>query len=193
MRFGRRGRGIALAGLTVRDNAPVIRVRTTALSLFLLLASTAGCGGVGTFTITMSGESMEPTIKAGANLSPRSTDGQYAPHLGDVIVYRTPKNWANATPGELHVSRVIGVPGSTVNCCDPQGRLQVNGKALDEPYLAAPPASHLRFEVQVPPSRLWVMSDNRHAALDSRTHLADPGNGTIDISDVAGVVDPARR
>lgn len=136
---------------------------------------------------------MEPTIMAGTDVSPRSTDGHYAPHLGDIIVYRTPKNWTNVTPDQLRVSRVIGVPGSTVSCCDPQGRLQVNGKALDEAYLAAPPASQLRFEVQVPPGRLWVMGDNRHAALDSRAHLADPGHGTIETSQVVGVVDPARR
>ncbi|MEU8365270.1 signal peptidase I [Nonomuraea sp. NPDC048882] len=175
----------------------MIRVLTTALPFLLLLASTAGCGVAnsvfGKFTITMSGESMEPTIRAGADLSTRRTDGDYAPHLGDIIVYRTPKSWTDATPGALHVSRVIGVPGSTVNCCDLQGRLQVNRKALDEPYLAAPPASYPRFEVQVPPGRLWVMSDNRHGALDSRAHLADPGDGTIEISDVVGVVDPARR
>ncbi|HUR13410.1 MAG TPA: signal peptidase I, partial [Mycobacteriales bacterium] len=33
------------------------------------------------------------------------------------------------------IKRVIGVPGDTVQCCAPQGRVTVNGAALDEPYL----------------------------------------------------------
>ncbi|MFF4196693.1 signal peptidase I [Nonomuraea sp. NPDC001831] len=146
----------------------------------------------GTFKISVSSKSMEPTIMQGARLPVRRTDGDYSPRLGDVVVYRTPQGWTGITPDVLLVSRVIGVPGSTVKCCDPAGRLQVDGKALDEPYLAAPPASHRRFDVQVPPGRLWVMSDNRHIALDSRAYPTAPGGGTISVSDVNGVVKLAR-
>lgn len=168
-----------------------------ALPLLFLLASTAGCGMAasvsGRFTINMSSQAMEPTLRMGARLLVRRTDGDSPPRLGDVVVFRTPQDWTGVTPDALYVSRVIGLPGSTVSCCNLDGQLQVNGKALDEPYLAAPPASHLRFEVQVPPGRLWLMSDNRHLALDSRAHLTDPGGGTVAISDVAGVAEPANR
>lgn len=167
------------------------------LPVLFLLASTAGCGVidsvVGTFRISVSSKSMEPTLMQGARLSVRRIDGDHSPRLGDVVVYRAPQGWAGITPDALLVSRVIGLPGSTVNCCDTAGRLHVDGKALDEPYLAAPPASNRRFDVQVPPGRLWVMSDNRHIALDSRAHVTDPGGGTIGISDVDGVVQLARR
>ncbi len=33
------------------------------------------------------------------------------------------------------VKRVVAVGGDTVACCDAQGRLTVNGRAVDEPYL----------------------------------------------------------
>lgn len=33
------------------------------------------------------------------------------------------------------VKRVIGLPGDQVECCDVEGRVMVNGEALDEPYI----------------------------------------------------------
>ncbi|MGW6501306.1 signal peptidase I [Nonomuraea angiospora] len=172
----------------------MIPLRMVAVALvFPALIATAGCGllstAVGEFRITMTSESMKPTIEMGADLTVRRTDDYYVPRLGEVIAF-IPGDWSGITPDAMHVSRVIGVPGSTVVCCDSQGRLQVDDKALDEPYVAALPASHLQFSVQVPPGRLWVMSDNRHIALDSRAHRADPGQGTIAVSDVSGVVSP---
>ncbi|MEV4290438.1 signal peptidase I [Nonomuraea bangladeshensis] len=172
----------------------MIPLRTAAVALvFPVLIATAGCGLLrtvaGEFRMTMPSESMKPTIEMGASLTVRRTADDYVPRLGDVIAF-IPDDWRGITPDALHVSRVIGVPGSTVICCDSQGRLQVNGRALDEPYVAGPPASYVKFSVQVPPGRLWVMSDNRHIALDSRAHRADPGQGTIAVSGVSGVVSP---
>ena len=36
------------------------------------------------------------------------------------------------------VRRVIGLPGERVTCCDADGKITVNGRALDEPYLPRP-------------------------------------------------------
>ncbi|MFI7633430.1 signal peptidase I [Nonomuraea sp. NPDC049400] len=140
----------------------------------------------------MPSESMEPTIKKGASLSARRTS-DYTPRLGDIVVFRTPEGWSNTTAGDERVGRVIGLPESTVKCCDTRGRLELNGKALDEPYLALPSASHVTFDVQVPRGRLWIMNDNRHVSRDSRAYRDAPDGGTIGIADVTGVVDaPAR-
>ncbi|MEU6716419.1 signal peptidase I [Nonomuraea sp. NPDC046802] len=175
----------------------MIRVRMAVLLLLPVLAATAGCGllssAVNDFAVSATTKSMEPTIKSGTRLSMRRTGDDYVPRLGDVVVFEAPDGWTDSQSEALRLSRVIGLPGSTVMCCDAQGRLQVNGKALHEPYIAAPPASHLRFEVRVPSGRLWVMGDNRHIALDSRAHRADPGEGTIAVSDVSGVMIPPKR
>lgn len=76
------------------------------------------------------------------------------------------------------VKRVIGLPGDHVTCCDTEGRVEVNGVALDESsYLYLDPEgtqddpSDFEFDVVVPEGRLWVMGDHRSASADSRCHL----------------------
>lgn len=89
-------------------------------------------------------------------------------------------------PGEEDfIKRVIGVPGDTVQCCDAKGRVQVNGVALDEPYVFED--DHKAFlPVKVPPGRLWVMGDHRQFSADSRAHTLEPGGGTVPADKVIG-------
>ncbi|MEV4890404.1 S26 family signal peptidase [Nonomuraea sp. NPDC055795] len=62
------------------------------------------------------------------------------------------------------------------------GALRVNGQAMKEPFIKNSPASHVSFDVTVPPDRIWLMSDNRHVALDSRAHIGTDGGGTVGCS-----------
>lgn len=86
-----------------------------------------------------------------------------------------------------YVKRVIGLPGDRVVCCDAAGHLQINNVSLDEPYLFGNDLpSQDRFDVLVPPGRLWVMGDHRSRSADSRAHLGDPGGGTVPLDKVVG-------
>jgi signal peptidase I len=98
-------------------------------------------------------------------------------------------------PGQTDfIKRVIGVPGDHVVCCNAQGLVTVNGVALHEQSYIYPgetpseaPAGYSgRFNIIVPPGRLWMMGDNRAVSDDSRLRQADPGHGTIPESSVIG-------
>jgi signal peptidase I len=88
-----------------------------------------------------------------------------------------------------YVKRIIGLPGDHVRCCAADGRLEINGVAVKEPYLApgAVPSA-TTFDVVVPDDRFWVMGDNRGSSADSRSHLGDPGGGMVPGEDVIGKV-----
>ncbi|MFI0791215.1 MULTISPECIES: signal peptidase I [Micromonospora] len=103
-----------------------------------------------------------------------------APHRGEVIVFKAPTEWSGNPDGEDFIKRVIGVGGDHVVCCDPQERLVINGKSLDEPYIYSAngqqdkPADQ-EFDITVPKGRLWVMGDHRSASGDSLEHWQQSG------------------
>ncbi|MGW5558032.1 signal peptidase I [Micromonospora sp. NPDC003944] len=118
-----------------------------------------------------------------------------SPHRGEVIVFKAPTAWSGNPDGEDFIKRVIGVPGDHVVCCDPEERLMINGKSLDEPYIFSmdgirdKPADQ-EFDITVPEGRLWVMGDHRSASGDSLEHWQQSGQNiteaTIPEKDVVG-------
>ena len=117
------------------------------------------------------------------------------PHRGEIIVFVSPESWRSDPTEKDFIKRVIGQPGDHVTCCDAQGRIQINGHPIDEPYIlpntdhTGQQAAPQNFDIIVPPGRLWVMGDNRYSSGDSlqnwRTHN-DLQQATIPINSVVG-------
>ena len=155
--------------------------------------------------------SMENTLLPGDRILVSKIVYKFRPiDRGDVVVFSgagswdppvpPPSNWLTgvwdhavnlvgiAGPETDYVKRVIGIPGDHVVCCNAKGQVTVNGVPLSESSFIYPGSapSLLRFNITVPPGRLWVMGDNRGDSDDSRLRQTDPGGGTIPESAVVG-------
>ncbi len=155
--------------------------------------------------------SMEPTLEPGDRILVSRLHRGPSVERGDIVVFDGTRVWGapagsresswlgqgvrsaltlvSLSSGADYVKRVIGVPGDRVSCCADDGRLQVNGVPVDEPYVyPGNPPSTMTFDVLVPPGRIWVQGDHRSASADSRANLGRPGGGMVPLDDVVGRV-----
>ena len=126
--------------------------------------------------------SMENTIMTGDMVfSEKISYYLRDPQPGDIVTFQDPE-----IPGRVLIKRCIAVGGQTVDLVD--GRVVVDGVALDEPYTRGLPSEPLKtalgvevsYPYTVPEGHLWVMGDNRTNSQDSRYF------GAIDESSVTG-------
>jgi signal peptidase I len=113
-------------------------------------------------------ESMQRTLEQGQYLLVDKLTPRFDPYSrGDIVVFTPPNEPAgNSTP---FIKRVIGLPGDRVELRE--GRVFVNGKALEEPYIydeqpTEPTGDRSTFSV--PEGTLFVMGDHRANSTDSR-------------------------
>ena len=129
--------------------------------------------------VTVSGSSMEPTLRNGDMLLLRSGAGGV--EQGDIVVL-TQESFIS----EPIVKRVIATEGQTVVIDYTQNSVTVDGERLREPYvvevMAQPDFSDPVETVTVPEGEIFVMGDNRNHSADSR----HPRLGTVDLRCVLG-------
>jgi signal peptidase I len=122
------------------------------------------------------GISMLPSLQPGQLLLVNRTAFWFGgPHRGDLVVFRAPTG-----PARDFVKRVVGLPGDSVLV--DSGRVEVNGQALDEPYI--------RFQadytypgdgqpLEVPKGAYFVLGDNRPESDDSHLGWLVPSRNLI--------------
>jgi signal peptidase I len=86
-------------------------------------------------------------------------------HRGDIIVFERPAGVPDNGIKDL-IKRVIGLPGETIESRD--GRVYVDGKRLDEDYLADGVTTVNLDRQTIPDDHVFVMGDNRGNSEDSR-------------------------
>lgn len=127
-------------------------------------------------SVTVSGQSMEPTISHDERMI--VTKFQSVQRFDIVIFYAPQLN-------DRFIKRVIGLPGDEIEMKDDQ--LYINGQLFEEPYVATLKAKRHRgerltenFKITVPENAYFVLGDNRKNSRDSRQM------GTIDQKYVIG-------
>ena len=106
--------------------------------------------------------SMQPTLYEGDFIIVNKLAYQLGtPGRGDVIIFKFPPDPAR----EPYIKRVIGLPGEQVTIKN--GRVYINGIALREPYIKAPP--NYEYSTVVPADSLFVLGDNRNNSSDSHS------------------------
>ncbi|MCL4544109.1 MAG: signal peptidase I [Chloroflexi bacterium] len=118
------------------------------------------------------GHSMDPTMHNGEFVVVLKAVYWFQhPQTGDIIVLQDPQD-----PSRDFIKRVIGVPGDTVAVHG--GKVYLNGKPLNEPYILQPPLYTVP-PTKVPPGKYWVLGDNRNDSNDSHIWGFLPQNEII--------------
>jgi signal peptidase I len=157
--------------------------------------------------------SMENTLQIGDRIAVNKFGALFSEvKRGEVVVFGDPDNWLGQVPQtddpkllaliksglitvgvlpdpakQYLIKRVVGVGGDNVTCCDAEGKLQVNGVSINEPYIySGDKPSETKFNVDVPQGFLWVMGDHRAASADSRYQPDSANEGMVPLSKVVG-------
>ena len=123
-------------------------------------------------TVEVQGSSMYPTLVHGERIIVWQLF--YLPDFSDIIVLEH-------TDGNLHVKRILGVPGDRVDYVN--GEMVINGEVLSEPYIAPEMSTngftfenlcHIRNGFDecsvIPEGYFLVLGDNRNRSGDSREY-----------------------
>ena len=122
-------------------------------------------------TVTLQESAMEPTYSVGQKFFVnRALYKIKSPKRGDVIVFKT----SASDDAALHIRRVIGLPGETVQI--KEGQIYINGNVYEEngAYQEIADGGVAVSAITLVSGEFFVLGDNRNNSEDSR--FSDIGN-----------------
>jgi signal peptidase I len=182
----------------------VFREMVIVIGLSLIIATLVRIFLVQAFLIPSN--SMQDTLQVGDRVLVSKLTTRFGEiNRGDVVVFSDPNGWLTTVPqddggvggtirraltfvgvlpedSEGHlIKRVVGIGGDTVLCCNDDGRLEVNGVAIDEsPYLRQGNEPSLtEFEVELGHGEYYLLGDHRSQSGDSRVHGVVPEEAIV--------------
>jgi signal peptidase I len=123
-------------------------------------------------------QSMGPTLAVGDLILVDTVPAGTPFTRGEIVVFTAPGNFAGSA--QL-IKRIVGLPGETISIHD--GRVFVNGTALDEPYLAQGTVTDPQGDQSgwtLGAADLFVLGDSRANSADSRSF------GPVPVASVTG-------
>jgi signal peptidase I len=130
----------------------------------------------------VSGLSMEPHIRSGEYVIINTFAYRIgAPRRGEIVAFRH-----DSGARTVFIKRVVGLPGERIRI--DRGKVYVDGRSLNEPYVALTDDRSFA-EVSVPPGSVYVLGDNRANSEDSRVFGPVPDDRLIGRA-IAGIWPP---
>lgn len=162
------------------------------LTWWLVTDATPDDGDAPGLRLLVPSEAMEPALPNGSSILVDTSRRAAPPEPGEVIVFRAPQEWEDdSEPDARYVKRVVAVGGQVIECCDDGGRVVVDGKPLDEPYISQQDRGTSQQEfsrVTIPEGAVFVMGDNRNNSADSRAKGGGGPAGTVPVDHIIGRV-----
>ena len=118
-------------------------------------------------TVTVTSDSMAPTVCTGDAVVLTRLHGGESVAAGDVVTFTSPLD------GATTIKRVVATDGQRVTIEDAQ--LVVDGQPVPEPYVDHASIDGVYFgPVTVPAGQVFVMGDHRETSVDSRVYGSIP-------------------
>jgi signal peptidase I len=118
----------------------------------------AGCGAL---RVDIVGEAMSPTLRNGESAIATRSFEQLG--RGDIVGFRYPRDESKS-----FVQRIVGLPGEQIQMVE--GKVVVDGQALDEKYVADGNRSKDTWgPIGIAEGQYFMMGDNRRNSSDSRS------------------------